>query len=267
MRARRESIRHAQSLYFADFFTERRLPGLLRRFGLDFVRCCGGLFATTSTARSKRRHAFSANSIFAFALLLGMTKPDQEAEQKQTDELYLAVGKALSAWSLVEQTLAGIFSTVVVQGRFDPVGSAQIAFWAVESFVGKITMIDGALKFRCYDNPELIGEWETIFKRAREKNNLRNELAHGIVMRFGNFDPVEVWFVPFFFKATLREIYDKDPFKFDLRPNRRLSARQINDRTKAFKEFRERLADFNARLMDSLGKKTNARLGSPQEHP
>jgi hypothetical protein len=37
-----------------------------------FERCCGGLFATTSTARSKRAHASGSNSIFDFLGVLAM---------------------------------------------------------------------------------------------------------------------------------------------------------------------------------------------------
>jgi hypothetical protein len=38
------------------------LRGLLCDLGLRFTRCCGGLFATTSTARSKRAHASECSS-------------------------------------------------------------------------------------------------------------------------------------------------------------------------------------------------------------
>jgi hypothetical protein len=40
----------------------------LRGFGF-FFRCCGGLFATTFTARSKRCHASGSSSIFDLDVL------------------------------------------------------------------------------------------------------------------------------------------------------------------------------------------------------
>jgi hypothetical protein len=53
-------------------------------FGLDFfgARCCGGLFATTSTARSNRAHASSSNSIFLSGLFVMDAQALEQAKTK-----------------------------------------------------------------------------------------------------------------------------------------------------------------------------------------
>ena len=180
-----------------------------------------------------------------------MTKPKDI--QKQED-IYTAVGRALSAWSLVEEHLCLIFTRVTISDPMAPTGATMAAFWAIESFRGKLNAVDAALRLNFSKTPSIIGEWERLYKRAREKNNLRNDLAHGIAMIFsGAVD--EVYFLPSFFKTRLIEIAAFDPSSstiLDIRPKNRLTAKQINDRTQAFNAFRERLDRFQARVYDEV---------------
>ncbi len=173
-------------------------------------------------------------------------------EAKEFSLLYESVGRALSAWSMVEHHICDIFSAVIITDRNLAVGYAHSAFWAVESFHGKLNMVDASIKLRCRSDLEnyegLLLEWATIYKRAREKNNSRNELAHGTVMSFGNYAPPEIYFIPSFFRTLLRDV----PFTMDRRPKNRLTAQQIDDRTRAFKEFSKRLLQFYLRLQKEL---------------
>jgi hypothetical protein len=62
---------------FFGFFTA------LRYFDLDLARCCGGLFATTSTARSKRFIASGSNSISGFSFGDFAMTPTVTEEQRR----------------------------------------------------------------------------------------------------------------------------------------------------------------------------------------
>jgi hypothetical protein len=106
---------------------------------------------------------------------------------------------------------------------------------------------------RCWQVPDLLAEWGKIYKRAREKNGRRNELAHGMVMRFGK--PYnEVYFVPAFFKNMLADVpkmfADFPHISLDPRPKNRLTAQQIAQSAKAFQLFRIRLDRFDERLCE-----------------
>src|SRR5437660_110941 len=77
-------------------------------------------------------------------------------------------------------------------------------FLAVESFRAKLNVVDSAVKMRCRNLPETLALWDTLYKRAREKNNKRNALAHGTVMNFGR--PDETYYVPSMAKTMLEDI-------------------------------------------------------------
>ena len=149
------------------------------------------------------------------------------AEEIMT-EIYTAVGRALSAWSHVEECLCAIYTRSIMTDQNAPIGYASASFWAIESFRGKLNVIDAAIKLRCHNKTELVAMWGVIYKRAREKNNNRNELAHGTVMNFGR--PDETYFVPSFYKiihTDLPKLADFFSPTFDIRPKNRLTATQI----------------------------------------
>jgi hypothetical protein len=174
------------------------------------------------------------------------------AEEIMT-ELYTAVGRALSAWSHVEECLCAIYTRTIITDPNAPVGYAMASFWAVESFRGKLNVIDAAIKLRCHGKTELLAMWEIIYKRCRQKNANRNELAHGTVMNFGR--PEETYFIPSFYKVIRSTPWESVDFfspTFDVRPKNRLTAAQIDHRTQGFQMFAIRLNKFNGRLFEEL---------------
>lgn len=166
------------------------------------------------------------------------------------EEIYTSVGRALSSWSFVEEALCAIFSDVVTPDPSQSVGAARAAFWTIESFRGKLLAIESAIRLRCFERAETISKWETLQKRAAEKNRLRNEIAHATVMNYG--PPDHTYLVPSLSKTFLqdiprihREVQQPD---FDLRPANRLTAKEIRDRTESFEAFTIRLNEFNGEL-------------------
>ena len=69
-----------------------------------------------------------------------MTKPNPDEEQ-----VYAAVGRALSAWSHIEESLCMIFLTATLPKLTGPsLIYLQASFWAIESFRAKLNMVDAA---------------------------------------------------------------------------------------------------------------------------
>jgi hypothetical protein len=87
-----------------------------------FVRCCGGLFATTSTARSKRAHALGCNSgSLDFAMprqpliyVRPKTKYRMPANALgERPELAGLVGECIACWAHVEGQIAVLLSAIM----------------------------------------------------------------------------------------------------------------------------------------------------------
>src|SRR5215813_5717453 len=81
----------------------------------------------------------------------------------------------------------------------------QDSFRAIESFSAQLNMVDAAVKTRYATHPECLALWSVLYKRARSKNNLRNEMAHGTVMPFVT-PVVETYFVPSFHKNLTADV-------------------------------------------------------------
>src|SRR5262249_23579036 len=108
-------------------------------------------------------------------------------------------------------------------------------------------------------HPECLALWSVLYKRARSKNNLRNEMAHGTVMPFVT-PVVETYFVPSFHKNLTADVMrfvktmiaqqskPRESIITDIRPAHRLTRKQVDDRTRAFNMFKLRLDRFNERL-------------------
>jgi hypothetical protein len=236
--------------------------GVAFRLPLGFTRCIGCEWPSIAAARSKRCQPSEWNSNSDF--LPAMPKPNPDEEQ-----VYAAVGRALSAWSHVEESLCMILLTatlpklpgpsrIYLEDSFSAIKSFS-AFWAIESFSAQLNMVDAAVKTRYANHPECLALWSVLYKRARSKNNLRNEMAHGTVMPFVT-PVVETYFVPSFYKNLTADVMrfvntdDCPAIKtpridhLDIRPAHRLTRKQVDERTRAFNMFKLRLDRFNERL-------------------
>lgn len=99
-------IGESNPLHAALFFCESplRVPDRLPRLTLGFseARCCGGLFATTFSARSKRSHASGTISMPESPTF---TAPEDEA-------FFAAIGRLAVAWAHIEISLDAMIAIV-----------------------------------------------------------------------------------------------------------------------------------------------------------
>jgi hypothetical protein len=99
------------------------LPGFFRFFALVCVtRCCGGLFATTFTARSKRSHAAQTQPLPYLFRLAGATMTDQpdypwRGHGDRNSEYYMAVGFLCQQWNAVERLYMHLASDIIRRDR------------------------------------------------------------------------------------------------------------------------------------------------------
>jgi hypothetical protein len=103
------------------------------------------------------------------------------------DELYAAVGKALSSWDGVESVLAEVFSLFLGTPIFsNPLQEPGIrAYGSVVSFNGRAEMLDAAAKayFHSKKTPtaELEMKLRGLLNECRQFSGRRNDIAHGRV--------------------------------------------------------------------------------------
>lgn len=113
--------------------------------------------------------------------------PRPERGAATEDELYTAVGAALSTWELVEEGLAEIFATFVGSPEAGP-GSghdpAIRAFGSVLTFKGRQEMVAAAKQaffWRAELDDDLSNQFGRINEEAGGFAGRRNEIAHGRV--------------------------------------------------------------------------------------
>lgn len=118
------------------------------------------------------------------------------AEDPTTDELteqmFAAVGRAITQWSFVEDRLCSLFSVCVGSAVSSKHGGIEFieswipmwVFYAAESFNTKRALVDAAIAAVLYRGPqagELKAEWATLSDKARKLSHKRNKLAHWTV--------------------------------------------------------------------------------------
>jgi hypothetical protein len=142
-----------------------------------FVLCCGGDFATTSTARSKRFHASGSKSEGEFFFAEVMTgPPDQqewlEAYYKKTDAYNLALGRFVSIFSMVEcclQTYLWHFA-----GISKPTAQAVFSGIRVDGAMQLINRIADAHNWHDPAKERI----KYVFSQLGMINRLRNDILH-----------------------------------------------------------------------------------------
>ncbi len=138
------------------------------------------------------------------------------------DELFLAVGKALSNWELVENAIAGLFTRVTVGSYYAPTAPAIRAYSAVMSASNRIQMVRAALESWLHvwkDCPSGRNALD-ILKECGEWVGRRNDIAHGIVDRVVDA-PKHGWFLfPSFYNAKKRPLDDRPAYRYTAAPPR-----------------------------------------------
>lgn len=96
-------------------------------------------------------------------------------------EIYVEVGRALTVWENLEETLGKIFSLLMGPESFE---MARRAYGRVTAFNTRKAMLVEAFGSYRHRNDPAIGNWSKLFKNAAELAVRRNEIAHGVVNRW-----------------------------------------------------------------------------------
>ena len=121
-------------------------------------------------------------------------------EYEATDQMFAAVGRAITQWSFVELTLCNLFTVCVTPCPTRPMidaddlgyvsmidsGVPTAIFYSIESFRGKLGLVDAAFRARVPDNKpwaiEARENWAKLYDKTRKLSLKRNKLAHWTVV-------------------------------------------------------------------------------------
>lgn len=179
-------------------------------------------------------------------------------EDAEADELYLAVGKALSRWNVVENALCNIFVHAVVPSPFEIVGSSMSAYWAVISMEARLKMTNAAVCARIVYHPQLSVDWKTLKNKIGRKIKKRNEIAHGTVSRIWYWDrkakihKSEIFLCPSFFAGRIEDNTLEKMMSGDPRPDNRLTLKQVDDQRMAFTRLFHLIDDFHESYYEQI---------------
>lgn len=117
--------------------------------------------------------------------------------QLATEQMFALVGRAITAWSVVELSLCNIFAVCIAScpSRRTPEGGyvflpdnavPTAIFYSVENFRGKLGLVDAALRARLSGGSQweagILAAWATLHDKTRKLSLRRNKLAHWTVI-------------------------------------------------------------------------------------
>jgi hypothetical protein len=127
--------------------------------------------------------------------------------EDDAEQLYLYVGKALSRWNLIEESLSGLLFYALVADPDEVAGPTLAAYWAVVSMEARLKMVDAALRFSLITAPDILKEWSLLHKKISDRISSRNMIAHGMVIRLYKSENDRVpYLIPHFFKQRASPI-------------------------------------------------------------
>ena len=178
-----------------------------------------------------------------------MSNPNNEtwAEKgnRSENELFLAVGKALSHWELVEQAIASLFTVITVGSYFAPVAPTVRAYAAIVGSKARIDMVQAALLSWLHDWTDCpCGQnAKDVLRDCGRWASKRNNIAHGLVDMF--IDEPGAWFLlPSLYNLKGRPLGDRAASK----PAYRYNAEMIISYGEKFLELHNRLNEVTSML-------------------
>jgi hypothetical protein len=161
------------------------------------------------------------------------------------EELYRAVGRALSGWEFLEMELAGLFD-VFIGTNLDSHAShrayGSVTIWNVRRDMLKATADAFFLNFH---NPRLQSRVTQAINRVDCFASRRNDIAHGIVTAYDEFMRVfhphggfNGWLL---FPAYTSTKAVREPFRF---PKYGFNAKIINEFGEQFRSIRPEISDL-----------------------
>lgn len=184
---------------------------------------------------------------------------------KKSDEIYSAVGRALTIFSGIENEVCTLFTIAV---RNSHSNQAAAAYWAVTSFDARLRMVSAALRVSLKGDHLTFKKWNTVVvPNLSSLNAIRNKLAHGTVVgfRYSTLKNPELrngtYFCPYYWGRSsvsgavlpqqhpVTEVVWHDP-----RPTERLEAHQIIRHAEDFLAAERRLANFCKNVHQAMRK-------------
>jgi hypothetical protein len=113
-------------------------------------------------------------------------RPWADTGAKSENDLFIAVGKALSHWELVEHAIASLFTIVTIGSYYAPSAPTLRAYASVANSSNRIQMVRAAVESWLHEWKDCpIGENAvSILKECSGWAGRRNDIAHGLVDRF-----------------------------------------------------------------------------------
>ncbi|HML06546.1 MAG TPA: hypothetical protein VK430_00255 [Xanthobacteraceae bacterium] len=113
--------------------------------------------------------------------------PRPSTYDKDPEELFAAVGGALSSWQYVEDAIASLFEAIVSDGDMlilsfaKSMSPAKRAYGSIVSFDARAEMVEAAADafFHVHHHPRLHKRMRSIMQACRGWSARRNEIAHG----------------------------------------------------------------------------------------
>jgi hypothetical protein len=160
---------------------------------------------------------------------------------KDPDEIFRAVGGALSAWESVEHQIAMIFTLLVAENPpSPPLGDsspAVRAYGSVVSFQARAAMVEAAARAFFYLHPHQKHEYQLkkIMKAANGWAARRNDVAHGNVAGCPwDLNQCLLW----------PSDYNSKKYSVERRPAYLYNDAQIDDFTKRFYDLCQEMSEF-----------------------
>ncbi len=112
--------------------------------------------------------------------------PDaMETGESTVDAIHLSVGKALSAWEMLETSLAQLFTCFCsgARGEGVPGVSGRAYGWITGGSVRKRMLLEAAAMYGLMENRELdLAGFQQLLKHYEKASRSRNNIAHGVAM-------------------------------------------------------------------------------------
>ncbi len=122
----------------------------------------------------------------------------------ETEKMFALIGRAITRWSFVEERLGAIFMVCTSDVAAYPDGGLnfmdasvpQAVFYAVESFRGKLNLVDAAMSSHLHQPEQWAGdlkaEWARLREKTRKLSLRRNKLAHYTVLPGHDYEDITI---------------------------------------------------------------------------
>jgi hypothetical protein len=118
---------------------------------------------------------------------------DQRSPSEQTEQMFAAVGRAITQWSFVEKDLSVLLGVCIGNAILDEkhgaisynVWTAMWLFYSIENWRAKLQLVDAAMEAhlkRTSVEEEIGAEWGRLSGKANKLAGKRNKLAHWFVL-------------------------------------------------------------------------------------